>query len=91
MVEIEFNLNQVPTVIQTKLDDLFKVAINKFTQKNIDRIKSNTNKIHFFSSEKLIKSEENIENQMKMKIKIARKQLLNQKILFVLIVMNPVE
>ena len=64
MVEIEFNLNQVTTMIQAKLDDLFEVAINKFIQKNIDAIKSNTNKIHFFSSEKLIKSEESIENQM---------------------------
>ena len=64
MVEIEFNLNQVPTMILAKLDDLFKVAINKFTQKNIDRIKSNINKIHFFSSGKLLKSEESIESQM---------------------------
>ena len=51
MVEIEFNLNQIPTMILAKLDDLFKVAINKFTQKNIDRIKSNINKIHFFHLE----------------------------------------
>ena len=51
MVEIEFNLNQVPIVIQAKLDDLFKVAINKFIQKNIDRIKTNINNIHVFHLE----------------------------------------
>ena len=64
MVEIEFNLNQVPIVIQAKLDDLFKVAINQFIQKNIDRIKTNINNIHFFSSGKQMKSEESIESQM---------------------------
>ena len=35
MVEIEFNLNQVITYIQAKLDDAFQDVINKFMQKSL--------------------------------------------------------
>ena len=35
MVEIEFDYNQQITVIQTKLDEPFKNAINKYLQKSL--------------------------------------------------------
>ncbi len=62
MVEIEFNLNQSLTVIQARLDDKFKIAIDRFIQKNRDRV--NTNNIYFLSSGKQINNEEIIKNQM---------------------------
>ena len=60
MVQIEFDFNQVPTVIQANLEDLFKDIINKYIQKT----SLNPTSICFLGNGKNHDPEKTIESQM---------------------------
>ena len=62
MVEIEFDLNQQITVIQAKLDEPFKNAINKYLQKTL----LDSNNAFFIANGRQINPEENVENQISL-------------------------
>ena len=61
MVEIEFYYNQ-QTVIQTKLDEPFKNAINKYLQKSL----LDSNNAFFIANGRQINPEEKVENQISL-------------------------
>ena len=56
MVEIEFDFNQQITVIQTKLDEPFKNAINKYLQKSL----LDSNNAFFIANGRQINPEEKV-------------------------------
>ena len=105
MVEIEFNFDQTTTKIQSKLDESFQDAINKFLQ--ISKLEPGS--VDFFLNDKEINPNEQIENYMSeldklnQKLKVIvytvgkvdkdkkKNTLLDLKILFVLHVMSHVE
>ena len=60
MVEIEFDLNQVITNIQAKLEDQFQDVINKFMQKS--SVKSGS--VNFLANGKVINPDESVESHM---------------------------
>ena len=60
MVEIEFNYNQMITIIQAKLDDSFQDAINKFMQKSLLQ----PGLVNFLVNGKVINPSESIESHM---------------------------
>ena len=60
MIDIEFNYNQIITVVQARLNDIFQDVINKYVQKSLLDPKS----IFFFANGKQIEPQENVESQM---------------------------
>ena len=60
MVTIEFQFNQIFTVIQAKLEDPFKEAIDKYIQKS----SNNPDTIYFLTNGKIINPRLTIESQM---------------------------
>ena len=60
MVEVEFNYQQIKTVIQSNLDDLFENIIKKYVQKsNLD-----INNIYFISNGKTLNKKDKLESIM---------------------------
>ena len=60
MIQIEFDYNQQITVIQAKLDEPFKVAIDKYLQK----VLLDPNNVFFIANGRQINPEDKIENQI---------------------------
>ena len=60
MIQIEFDYNQQITVIQAKLDEPFKVAIDKYLQK----VLFDPNNVFFIANGRQINPEDKIENQI---------------------------
>lgn len=60
MIQIEFDYNQQITVIQAKLDEPFKVAIDKYLQK----VLLDPNNVFFIANGRQINPEDKIENQL---------------------------
>ena len=60
MVEIEFNYNQMITVIQADFADTFKYVINKYAQKTLIDPKTT----YFLSNGKVINLEKTVESHM---------------------------
>ena len=101
MVEIEFDNNQVITMIQANVEDLFKDVINKYLAKSL----ISPENVSFFANGSIINPNLSVEKQMNnldkdnkaMKVIVfvmkedEIKPLLSQKKLSVRIVMNLVE
>jgi len=60
MVNIEFDFNGEITVIQGKLDEPFKIAVDKYTQIN----SINPTSVYFLANGKKLNLEQTIESQM---------------------------
>ena len=60
MIEVEFDYNQQITIIQAKLDELFKEVVNKYLQKT----SMDPAKVFFIANGKQINPEEKVENQI---------------------------
>ncbi len=96
MVQIEFNNNQMITIIQANLGDLFKDVINKYLGKTLISPKN----ISFVANGSIINPDLIVEKQMNnldkenKTMKVIHKYLkllLNQKKLYAQNVMNLVE
>ena len=77
MVEIEFDFNQQITVIQTKLDEPFKNAINKYLQKSL----LDSNSVFFIANGRQINPEEKVENQISLSNKENKKVIILVKLI----------
>ena len=60
MVNIEFDFNKEITIIQGNLDEPFKIAVDKYTQKN----SINPTSVYFLANGKKLNLEQTIESQM---------------------------
>ena len=60
MVEIEFDFNQISTIIQAKLDEPLQAAVDKFIQKT----SINPNSVYFLANGKQLNPEQKLEKQM---------------------------
>ena len=102
MVQIEFDNNQMITVIQANLQDLFKDVLSKY----LGKTKLSPESVVFISNGSIINPNLSVEKQMNnlnkenktMKVLVnimkeddTKKKLLNQKKLYVLLAKNHVE
>ena len=60
MVEIEFDFNQIITIIQAKLDEPFQLAVDKFVQKT----SINPSSVYFLANGKQLNLNQKLESQM---------------------------
>ena len=60
MIRVEFDLNQLVTVIQANLNDLFKDVINNYLQKTGLQIGS----VYFLANSEILKQEGTLESKM---------------------------
>ena len=60
MIEIEFDFNQIPIIIQAKLDEPFQAAVDKFVQKT----SINPNSVYFLANGKQLNPKLKLEKQM---------------------------
>ena len=77
MVDIEFNYNQVKTLIQARLDESFQDVINRFIQKSL----LDPNSVYFFAKAKHINPANTVESHMNDLDKINKKMFVQVHLL----------